>query len=399
MGAAALGAALLSLPLLASDWYVAPNGAHAGDGSVGSPWDLTTALDQPSAVKPGDTIWLRGGTYTGHFVSHLQGTKNNPIVVRQYPGERATIDGNYGGNEVNLTIRGQYAWYWGFEMTNSDPTRVSTGGTAPPTRGSAIQLLGPGTKLINLAVHDTAQGVLTTPAAPDAEVNGCLFYYNGWDGPDRGHGHGIYVQNQTGTKRLADNIIFGQFGIGIHGYTTDTTLDDIHIEGNTVFQNGGISHVSGPTINILVGASGSKADSPSSSAKVAKRTFLVSNYTYFAGDGTGVNLGYSKGIASPTLLDNYIVGGDALEFVNAFRPITMTGNSIFGTLTGLTSSEFPSNTYFGARPSGVKVFVRRNQYEHGRANVTVYNWDHAAAATVPMDGILEKGTNYEVRNA
>ena len=103
-------------------------------------------------------------------------------------------------------------------MTNSDPTRISAGG-APPRRGSAIQLLGPGTKLINLAVHDAVQGVLTTPEAPDAEVYGCLLYYNGYDAPDRGHGHGIYVQNETGTKRLVDNVIFGQFGIGIHGYT------------------------------------------------------------------------------------------------------------------------------------------------------------------------------------
>src|SRR6478752_7652244 len=123
----ALGAALLTLtlPLLASDFYVSPSGSASGSGSITVPWDLETALDQPSAVKPGDTIWLRGGTYTGHFVSALKGTKNKPIVVRQYPGERATIDGNYGGNEVTLIVNGQYAWFWGFEVTNSDTGRTS----------------------------------------------------------------------------------------------------------------------------------------------------------------------------------------------------------------------------------------------------------------------------------
>ena len=401
MGAlCALATILFPAFLAGADFYASPTGSHGGDGSMANPWDLATALDQPSAVKPGDTIWLRGGTYTGHYVSTLKGEKNRPIIVRQYPGERATLDGNYGGNEVTLIINGKYAWFWGFEITNSDLGRTSTTGSAnPERRGTGSHLLGDGTKLINVVIHDTVEGVLTTALAPDAEINGCVIYYNGYDGPDRGHGHGIYVQNDGGTKRIVDNVIFGQFGIGIHGYTESGKLDDIHIEGNTSFANGVLSKVSGPTIDILVGANGSKADSPTSSTKVAKRTFLVSNYTYFADGGTAVNLGFSKGIASPTLLDNYIVGGQAIAFVNAFRPITMSGNTVFGSLSGLTSTEFPSNSFLGVRPTGVKVFVRKNEYERGRANVTVYNWDHAAAASVPLDGVLDRGTNYEVRNA
>ena len=31
--------------------------------SFGNPWDLDTALSQPSSVQPGDVIWLLGGTY------------------------------------------------------------------------------------------------------------------------------------------------------------------------------------------------------------------------------------------------------------------------------------------------------------------------------------------------
>ena len=396
----ALGAALLSLPLSAAEFYVSPSGSSSGSGSVASPWDLETALGQPPAVKAGDTIWLRGGTYTGHYVSSLKGTKNKPIVVRQYPGERATIDGNYGGNEVTLIVNGQYAWFWGFEVTNSDPGRTSaTRGTDPARRGTGTNLLGRGTKLINLAIHDTVEGVLTTALAPDAEVYGNLIYYNGYDAPDRGHGHVIYVQNETGTKRVVDNVIFGQFGIGIHGYTETGKLDDLHIEGNTSFANGVLSQVTGPTMDILVGANGSKASTPADSTKVAKRTYLVSNYTYYASGGTAVNLGFSKGIASPTLLDNYFAGGQALALVNAFRPITMSGNSLAGTLSGFNKSEFPSNTYFSGRPTGQKIFVRPNQYEPGRANITVYNWDRAATASVSLEGVLDKGTAYEVRNA
>jgi hypothetical protein len=62
---------LAAVALSAADFYVSPSGSASGSGSIGSPWDLQTALDQPTAVHPGDTIWLRVGTYTGNYVSHL----------------------------------------------------------------------------------------------------------------------------------------------------------------------------------------------------------------------------------------------------------------------------------------------------------------------------------------
>src|SRR5580704_17034433 len=43
--------------------YVAPGGTSQGTGSLDRPWDLQTALSQPASVQPGDTIWVRGGTY------------------------------------------------------------------------------------------------------------------------------------------------------------------------------------------------------------------------------------------------------------------------------------------------------------------------------------------------
>src|SRR3982751_3758669 len=73
-------------------YYVSPNASSSGDGSIGNPWRLQTALNQPSAVQPGDTIWLRGGTYIGTFNSYLTGTSSAPIIVRGYPGEHAVID-------------------------------------------------------------------------------------------------------------------------------------------------------------------------------------------------------------------------------------------------------------------------------------------------------------------
>ncbi|MEK7116901.1 MAG: peptidoglycan-binding protein [Patescibacteria group bacterium] len=81
------------------EFYVSPSGTSSGDGSITSPWDLQTALNQPASVQPGDTIWLRGGTYKGWYVSKLVGTSAQPIIVRSYPGEWAVLDWN-----VNITL-------------------------------------------------------------------------------------------------------------------------------------------------------------------------------------------------------------------------------------------------------------------------------------------------------
>ena len=105
----------------AAEFFVSPGGSPFGDGSLAAPWDLPTALAHPSTVHPGDTIWLRGGTYTGTFHSTLTGASGQPIIVRQFPGERATLDyASTAPTEVQvLKIDGAWTWYWGMEVMSS----------------------------------------------------------------------------------------------------------------------------------------------------------------------------------------------------------------------------------------------------------------------------------------
>lgn len=93
----------LAFRAVGGQFFAAPYGSSQGNGTSLRPWDSATALadntktqNVNNVVKPGDTIWLRGGTYgmgTNVYFSGLAGTSNNPIIVRQYPGERAIIDG------------------------------------------------------------------------------------------------------------------------------------------------------------------------------------------------------------------------------------------------------------------------------------------------------------------
>src|SRR5207244_11983656 len=105
---------------------------------------------------------------------------------------------------------------------------------------------------INLIVHDTNQAFGFWTPAIDSELYGNIVYFNGWDASDRGHGHGVYAQNKSGTKHIADNIIFDQFSHGIHIYTEGGFINGFDLSGNIVFNNGVVSGITGPMRNILM---------------------------------------------------------------------------------------------------------------------------------------------------
>ena len=381
-----------------SVFYVAPAGSAAGDGTPAHPWDLQTALNQPASVHPGDTIWLRGGVYAGRFTSALNGTLDQPIVVRQVPGERATIDGGNSDGQAILTINGSYTWFWGFEVMSSDPVRVSSQPGSWPTdlpRGDGIDSgtgASPGIRLINLVIHDTRQGVSAFSAWSDTEISGCLIYYNGWQSAaagavPTGHGHGIYTQNQFGSKRIVGNILFSGFGHGIHAYGSSSAfLDNFTIEGNTIFVSGTLEDQNAR--NLLLGGS-----------SVAVNPAVVGNLLYRSGadmPASDLDLGYAAGCLNATMTGNYIASN--AYFVNCL-PATFHGNAFVGRITGLTTGAGPDNSVAAGKPTGVRTFVRSNDYELGRANVTVYNWDLQDSVSVDLSGVLATGDEFEIRNA
>jgi Viral BACON domain len=404
--------------------YVAPNGSSSGDGSIGRPWDLQTALNQPAAVQPGDTIWLRNGTYGNgvtQFASALTGTTSQPIVVRQYPGERATIAGE-------LTVNGSDAWYWGFEVANTTaPSRSSgTSGSfaGPTTYTFGIVVFGSNTKFINLVVHDTQEGFSAWTPAQNCEIYGSLSYNNGWQGTDRGHGHGIYTQNQNGIKTISDNILFQGFGEGIQAYGSDAAfVQNFVFDGNTIFNSGSLA-VGGNDDNIIVEGGGGGP----------QNITLTNNYTYHTLN-VGMGASFLSG-SNLTVTGNYWVGGNTTLYASSWSGGTFTNNTIYS-LTGygliastLHPSTWDNNSYYDGAglfgelnsqsipfaswqsatgldknssyttgPKGASVFVRPNKYEAGRANITIYNWDLTSTVSVDVSKVLTVGSSYELRNA
>ena len=70
------------------------------DGSQQRPWrTLNRVLGQKQGgpLKPGDTLYLRGGTYYEPFLVRVSGTGEKPITIRSYAGELAILDGGLRG--------------------------------------------------------------------------------------------------------------------------------------------------------------------------------------------------------------------------------------------------------------------------------------------------------------
>ncbi|MBI2194486.1 MAG: hypothetical protein HYU36_21115 [Planctomycetes bacterium] len=66
-------------------------GDDRSEGSETHPWrTLQHAVVQ---LHPGDTLYLRGGTYTEHVTVTASGAPDKPMTIRSYPGELAIIDG------------------------------------------------------------------------------------------------------------------------------------------------------------------------------------------------------------------------------------------------------------------------------------------------------------------
>src|SRR5262249_34031948 len=69
----------------------AVRGDDAQDGSKAKPWK--TVRHGLKRLKPGETLYLRGGTYYEKVSLTRSGTAEAPIVIASYPGELAVLDG------------------------------------------------------------------------------------------------------------------------------------------------------------------------------------------------------------------------------------------------------------------------------------------------------------------
>lgn len=339
-----------------------------GTGTEVDPWDLQSAL-QSTRVGPGDTIWLRGGTYTAPsagFRLLVNGISGTPVLIKAYPGERPIINGRF-------SIEGSYIDLTDIEFTYADWTSRSTTqeGSFPTDipRDMAVAYSGHNIRQYNCIFHNYPIGPGPQGASSDVEFHDCHSFFHGWTAPDRGHGHSAYPQNITGIKLFQNFVSHDTFGLGIHGYCSDTTqIVNIRAVGCTSFRTGSLYGVQYG--GILIGG-----------GTMAEAAVIDACMGWECGAFQIGYVGYA-GYDHATIRDNYNAGGILKQGDTQVADVE-SGNDWDGE-TGIQ-----------------RVFVRPWAWRTTCATVTIYNYTDANTCVVDLTSVtgLAAGDVVQVRNA
>lgn len=74
-----------------TNYFVSPNGVDTAAGSESAPFK--TVQKAVSLAQPGTSIVLRAGEYNEKVSLTVNGTAEQPIIIRNYPGEKAVLNG------------------------------------------------------------------------------------------------------------------------------------------------------------------------------------------------------------------------------------------------------------------------------------------------------------------
>jgi hypothetical protein len=397
----------------AAELHVSPAGSPAGDGSEVAPWDLATALSGAVPVGPGDTIWLHGGTYGDGdtlFSSSLTGFDYAPVVVRQAPGERATIDGG-------IEAYGAHTWFQGFEITSSLTDRTSA-------RLPGLALSGDGNKAINLVVHDTGHpGIgLWQASGAGGEVYGCIVWGTGtYDGGGVPIGDG--VASDLGPHGVRDVIAFRNLGRGI--------ADGAALDGVVAFENGdanvyasaaaGLSLTDSSTFrrsgeerggSVVLGDLGVENGDARVTGNVlvhggeGERGLFLEQWAFLevrdnriVGDRSWATWDPPAALDGVVWGDNGYWGPGAAPFAvgdsREGAPAALLDWPTWRESTGFDTSSGQSPSL----PTGAWLTARVNAYDGDRAHVIVHDWDGAGTVSWDPSGWLLPGSPYRVLDA
>lgn len=343
-----------------------------GGLTIDDPVLLKTACAS-SRIIPGDTLLLRGGTYTGDYVFTASGTIDAPITIKPYNGEHVVIDGTFKFSnhlhvyDIDFTdTRAERLWQYYGEAADEGVTMTGQGNRmhgcmVTQQRSSGVNWFG-------------------SEGTGGGEISENVFLLNGIRYADNsGHGHSLYSHNNVGgLRKILRNSFYLNLGdYTLQLYSASNKTDDYDIEDNT-FQ--------GPAF--MGGHFGPN-----------NLTFKNNcNWygTFQIATGMGTHTCDGMTIQGNTMLDAYAynVGGAPGELTN----LTEADNLFYGGYRYGTHQTAPHAGYtYADLPEYWTKVVAFTKSERWLALVTIYTRDAQNSVSVDFTGVLENGT-YQLRN-
>ena len=231
----------------ATDYYVASNGTQNAAGTLAAPFTVNKAA---STAKAGDTVYLRGGTYTGSLNPLNSGTASAWITFSAYPGELPIFEGKGTGGTGIGSSTAQFVRYVGLVARN-----YSSGGFANGWTGSDCATMSNGNvQIIDCVADGNGINGMAFYCASNVLIDESIVLHNGntppsWSsGVNLFHVYGDYTTNIVQRTVSFENIdVCGQANCTAptgkssdgSGFILDQNSTGALFANNIGFRNGG----------------------------------------------------------------------------------------------------------------------------------------------------------------
>lgn len=196
-------------------YYVSKNGNDANAGNLKEPWH--TIQKAADSIKPGDTVYVRGGIYSEFVSIKNSGSKEDgAITIKAYPGENPILDANNqmvkSGNTAFFSIDASHIVIDGFEMRN-----LITNGKDYYPNGILVQHDSNHIQLLNNEIHRIENHSI------DGNAHGILVYGDSSDA----------IRNITIQNNEIHHLILGNSeALTLSGNVEEFTIDNNKIHHN-----------------------------------------------------------------------------------------------------------------------------------------------------------------------
>lgn len=441
--------------------YVSTTGTGTGDGSIGDPWTLTQALRSTGGAQPGDTVYLRSGTYNMDATLNVNcaGTAIAPIWFQSYPGEWAVIQGTLNNTDQSLFINDSA--HVSFRDLRLTMVWTATGPTARylpgsvvnrvPTRGEA-RFSGTECHTVNLLI-DNSSGITGHGGQGNMLFYGNVAWNNGLLDDVRSHGHVYYANNTaSGQRTVRHNIASYQFGNAYSIRSLGSEVKNFLVKENTVIavasqtQSAGLAcyecygDISFGGAQVLSrGNRFFNRPTTTSPGRIGASAYALLTYgssvDYFDADDDWVVTGGEIRASIPTTLlriknttlwnrnpagattrhefiscelnaqgnpDVTTYDASNNKFYGSPRSNPFTWRGLRYTFSGwqAITGQDANSTHSTAGIPPDRQWLDKNLYETGRANITIYNGNAlASTVTVNVDTVLNNGEAWWLYNA
>lgn len=337
-------------------------------------------------VIAGDECHLLPSTREDDCDFNMDGTLANPIVIKSHSGMEVI--------EGDVNIRGDYLRFENIEFKYSGWTKREWDdyGSTPPAdvpQTKQPELFGVGDELYRCVIHDT-MGLGWWVPSVNSKLTECIIFNNGYvETGDKGHGHGIYTQNTSGTKTIERCIIFFNYGWGVKVQGSGVYLG-YHFK-DCIFFDPSLADdgLGGMAQSLVIGGSEPYTDIIIQDCEFYNRASLA------VGSARSMDLGYSGGLDNFQILNNYCVG-DTYFSTYPLTNGTVNGNIFYG--IGGNYTPWTSGNTIATRPTSGKR-SRLIICEAGvRAHLVIYNYDLDNTVDVDCSELLSEGDDYRLTN-